>query len=157
MAHFSLSNELNEKIENWCRKRNIGQETVKALFWLSFFFGRFTACRSWRWWQETRTLLSQSVVSLLALPQTHHVKMTRFHIYWAVIMFACFTVGLRACGSGDWPCSCTDKSCLLVHKCPQWKAAALCDRWAWANHIFIGVHLFSVQQWEHCWVLFLNL
>lgn len=57
-------------------------------------------------------------VSDLALPETHSVKMTKFHIYWAVIMFACFTVGLRVRNSGDCPCSYRDVSCLLVHKCP---------------------------------------
>lgn len=147
MAHFSLSNELNEKIENWCRKRNIGQETVKALFWLSFFFGRFTACRSWRWWQETRTLLSQSVVSLLALPQTHHVKMTRFRIYWAVIMFACFTVGLGPCGSGDWPCSCTDKAVCLFTSVPS-ERLLLCVTDGLGLIMFLLVFTYSVCSSE---------
>lgn len=97
------------QLENWkvwYRKGSFRQETGKALLWMSCYFGIFTACRGWWWWQETRTLLS---ICGLALPQTHHVSMTKFPIYWAVIMFACFTVGLRVCNSGDCPCSYIDR------------------------------------------------
>lgn len=156
MARFSLSTELSKKIEKCHAEREMSDKKLGKLCFDCLVILVYLLLAEA---DVDDRRPGHCGVSSLALPQTHHVSVTKFHIYWAVIMFTRFTVGLRVCNSEDCPCSYKDISCLLVHKCPQWKAAALWpyNRWAWVNHVFIGVHLLGVQQQERCWVLFLDL
>lgn len=115
MAHFLRSTELNKKIEKCDTEREMLDKKLGKLYFAGLVILVYLLLAVKLMTGDQDTVERRLTVS--AYPQTQHGQVAR---YWAVIMFACFTVALRVCNSGDCPCSYIDLDFfLLVHKCSQ--------------------------------------